>query len=162
MPLTSCTFVLFGATGDLTRRKLLPALFRLFNANSLPERFAIVGFALPDKKTPDYHEFVRAAIHEFIPDHERAEHRVEQFIDLTSFVAANFTDAEGYERLKTELARVDAERGTFGNHLYYMATPTRSRARDPAPSATGRFSDAVGDADAVDAYYRRKAVRDGP
>ncbi len=123
MPLTACTFVLFGATGDLTRRKLLPALFRLFNANSLPERFAVVGFALPDKKTPDYHEFIRAALDEFIPDNERAEHRLEQFIEMTSFVAANFTDAEGYDRLKAELARVDAERGTFGNHLYYLATP---------------------------------------
>ena len=123
MPLNSCTFILFGATGDLTRRKLLPALFRQLKSNSLPDRFGIVGFALPDKKTPDYHDFVRAALVEFIPDSERDEDTVKRFIELTSFVPANFSDAEGYDRLKAELARVDTERGTFGNHLYYMATP---------------------------------------
>ena len=123
MPKSSCIFVLFGATGDLARRKLLPALFRLFNGGALPERFGIVGFALPDKKTPDYHEFVRAALHEFVPDDERSDTRLEAFIALTSFVPANFTDADGYDKLKAELVRVNAERETYGNHLYYLATP---------------------------------------
>ena len=123
MPLTSCTFVLFGATGDLARRKLLPALYRLHCEAMLPQNFAIVGFALPDKTTPDYHQFVRAALNEFVKDSERDSCDFDDFVGLTSFVPANFSDAEGYERLQTELARVEDERHTFGNRLFYMATP---------------------------------------
>ena len=123
MPLSSCTFVLFGATGDLARRKLLPALFRLHCEKMLPEKFAIVGFALPDKTTPDYAQFARAALAEFITDNERNACAFDEFIALTSFVPANFSDAEGYDRLSTELKKVEDERGTFGNRLFYMATP---------------------------------------
>lgn len=123
MPLTSCTFVLFGATGDLARRKLLPALFRLHCEKMLPEKFAIVGFALPDKQTPDYAQFVRAALTEFVTDTERNACALDEFVAMTSFVPANFSDAEGYERLGAELKKVEAERGTFGNRLFYMATP---------------------------------------
>ncbi len=123
MPHTPCIFVLFGATGDLARRKLLPALFRLYCGGHLPPRFAIVGFALPDKKEPDYGPFVRAALTEFVGDDERVTCSLDEFIALTTFIPANFTDGEGYERLAAELARVDAEKGTLGNRLFYMATP---------------------------------------
>lgn len=119
----ACAFVLFGATGDLSRRKLLPALFRLYCEKLLPENFAIVGFALPDKQTADYHEFVRAALQEFVVGKEEIACNLDEFVALTSFVPANFTDADGYDRLKTELARVTTEKETMGNHLFYMATP---------------------------------------
>ena len=119
----ACAFVLFGATGDLSRRKLLPALFRLYCEKLLPEHFAIVGFALPDKEKPDYHEFVRAALQEFVVGSEPDTCDLDEFVALTSFVPANFTDADGYDRLRTELARVTTERDTLGNNLFYMATP---------------------------------------
>jgi len=123
MPAYSCAFVLFGATGDLTRRKLLPALYRLFCGGHLPENFGIVGFALPDKTHPDYHDFVRAALKEFVPESDQDAAKTEEFVRLTSFVPANFTDAEGYHRLRTELERVQQERNTYGNRLFYLATP---------------------------------------
>jgi glucose-6-phosphate 1-dehydrogenase len=125
MPLHSCTFVLFGATGDLSRRKLLPALFRLHCENLLPKNFALVGFALPDQQHPDYADFVRTALKEFVEGSERSACSLDDFIAMTSFVPANFTDAEGYDRLKEELARVETERKTFGNRLFYMATPPK-------------------------------------
>jgi glucose-6-phosphate 1-dehydrogenase len=118
-----CVFILFGATGDLARRKLLPALFRLFCENMLPPKFAVVGFALADKTHPEYPDFVRAALNEFVPDKDRLECHLNDFVALTSFIPANFTDSEGYERLCAELERVEKERGTLGNRLYYMATP---------------------------------------
>jgi glucose-6-phosphate 1-dehydrogenase len=118
-----CVFVLFGATGDLSRRKLLPALFRLFAERLLPENFAIIGFALPDQKHPDYSQLVRAALDEFVDDAPKLGAVLEEFVALTSFVPANFTDADGYERLAAELERVETERGTFENRLFYLATP---------------------------------------
>ena len=126
LPSEPCIFVLFGATGDLSRRKLLPALFRLHTEKMLPPRFAIVGFALPDKRTPDYKEFARAALTEFSKeDIEAHGSALDEFLDFTSFVPANFTDAEGYIRLRDELARVEEQRETHGNRLFYMATPPK-------------------------------------
>lgn len=121
-----CTFILFGATGDLSRRKLIPALFRLHVERMLPRNFAVVGFALPDQKTPEYIPFVRAALTEFSAD-DVAKHgaAMEEFLNLVSFVPANFTDAEGYLRLREELTRVEEAHGTLGNRLYYMATPPK-------------------------------------
>jgi glucose-6-phosphate 1-dehydrogenase len=123
MPVNSCAFVLFGATGDLTRRKLLPALYRLYCGGHLPDNFAVIGFALPDKTHPEYHDFVRAALKEFVPEADQDACKTDEFIQFTSFVAANFTDAEGYDRLKAEMARVEEEKKTYGNRLFYMATP---------------------------------------
>src|SRR5215468_10795945 len=98
----SCAFVLFGATGDLTRRKLLPALFRLFCEKMLPTHFAIVGFCLPHPEKPDYHDFVRWSLKEFVEESDKAGAALEEFVALTSFVPANFTDNDGYERLSEE------------------------------------------------------------
>jgi glucose-6-phosphate 1-dehydrogenase len=120
---SSCAFVLFGATGDLARRKLLPALFRLYCEGMLPERFAFIGFALPDTERPDYKEFALASLTEFVTETERYACKLDDFIALTSFIPGSFTDADGYVKLGEELARVEKERGTFGNRLYYMATP---------------------------------------
>jgi glucose-6-phosphate 1-dehydrogenase len=123
MPASSCAFILFGATGDLTRRKLMPALFRLFCEKMLPERFAIIGFSLPNPQQPDFQQLIRDALKEFVEDSEQHAAQLEEFVQLLSFVPANFTDDDGYVRLGEEMKRVEKERGTFGNRLFYMATP---------------------------------------
>jgi glucose-6-phosphate 1-dehydrogenase len=118
-----CVLVLFGATGDLARRKLLPALFRLCCEDMLPEQFALVGFALPDPKQPDYRAFVRDSLAEFVSDDERRLCALEELAAMTRFIPADFNDPEGYHRLAGALAEVDRERGTQGNRLFYLATP---------------------------------------
>ncbi len=118
-----CIFVLFGATGDLSRRKLLPALFRLYCEDMLPRNFAIVGFAIPDKKQPDYQEFVREALTEFVGDNERHTCALNEFIALTSLIPADFSDPEAYKKLADALKETDAARETGGNRLFYLATP---------------------------------------
>lgn len=123
MSLDPCILVLFGATGDLARRKLLPSLFRLYCEDQLPDQFAVVGFALPDTKFAEYPDFVRDALNEFVGDDERLSCRLDDFVALTSLIASNFTDPDGYHRLAEALATVDAERATLGNRLFYMATP---------------------------------------
>lgn len=123
MALDSSTFILFGATGDLARRKLLPALFRLFCEGLLPERFSVIGFSLPDALKPEYEIFVREALAEFVGESERFACGLDEFVALCRFIPANFTDREGYDRLLETLTKIESERQTQGNRLFYLATP---------------------------------------
>jgi len=113
--------VIFGATGDLTRRKLFPALFRLFSQGLLPRGFGLVGFARHALTDEAFRESMRAALEEFseAPDPEEWE----RFAEAVSYVQGSFDDPAGFLRLAEELRRVDRERGTGGNRLFYMATP---------------------------------------
>ena len=125
MPTTNdpCVFVLFGATGDLSRRKLLPALFRLYCEDLLPHNFAVVGFALPDGRYAEYQDFVRDALAEFISQDERRTCHLDEFIEMCSLVPGNFSDPEAYTKLAEALKKTDEEKGTLGNRLFYLATP---------------------------------------
>jgi glucose-6-phosphate 1-dehydrogenase len=112
--------VIFGASGDLTKRKLLPALFHLEQAGLLPENFAIVGVArrsLEDSFAAD----MKDGILKFGGVKEGADH-LDDFIGKVSYHAMNFDDAAGYESLNALLSKIDDERGTRGNRLFYLAT----------------------------------------
>ena len=112
--------VIFGASGDLTKRKLLPALFHLEQAGLLPEEFAIVGVArraLEDSFAAD----MKDGILKFGGVKENAEH-LDDFIAKVKYHAMNFDDAAGYDQLKTLLEKIDQEAGTQGNRLFYLAT----------------------------------------
>jgi glucose-6-phosphate 1-dehydrogenase len=112
--------VIFGASGDLTKRKLLPALFHLFQANLLPKQFAIVGVArrpLGDEFAAD----MRAGIVQF-GGAEAADPRLDEFAKHIGYCALNFDDPASYAGLKAKLERIDAQQGTNGNRLFYLAT----------------------------------------
>jgi glucose-6-phosphate 1-dehydrogenase len=112
--------VIFGASGDLTKRKLLPALFHLEQSGLLPKEFAVVGVA----RRPLQDEFVkemRQGIVEF-GDVPVSDPKLDAFMAKLSYHALNFDDAAGYAALKTKLEKIDAEHGTQGNRLYYLAT----------------------------------------
>jgi glucose-6-phosphate 1-dehydrogenase len=112
--------VIFGASGDLTKRKLLPALFHLEQAGLLPEEFAIVGVArrpLQDSFAAD----MKDGILKFGGVKDGAEH-LDDFIARVKYHAMNFDDAAGYEQLKDLLGKIDEEHGTQGNRLFYLAT----------------------------------------
>jgi glucose-6-phosphate 1-dehydrogenase len=112
--------VIFGASGDLTKRKLLPALFHLEQAGLLPKEFAIVGVArrpLGDEFAVD----MRAGILEFGGVAEGEPH-LEEFVKKVRYFAMNFDDAAGYEGLKKELDKIAKEIGIGGNRLFYLAT----------------------------------------
>ena len=116
-----CAMVIFGAAGDLTRRKLIPALYNLAKHRLLSENFAIVAFARNIEDEPFREELKREA-----REHLTGELRQESWDWLNERVYtlnANFRDAEAYQRLRELLARVDEERGTAGNYLYYLSTP---------------------------------------
>jgi glucose-6-phosphate 1-dehydrogenase len=120
-PAGPCAIVIFGAAGDLTRRKLIPALFNLAEAGLLPDEFAVVGFA---RRLDD--EELRRQLRDEARRHLTGEFRQETWDWLNERVyrvVGDLSDPEAYVRLKETLAKVDEERGTCGNYLYYLSTP---------------------------------------
>ena len=112
--------VIFGASGDLTKRKLLPALFHLRQNDLLPKQFAIVGVArrpLGDEFAAD----MRAGIVEF-GSVEANDPKLDEFVQHISYFALNFDDPASYAGLKAELDRIDKEKGIGGKRMFYLAT----------------------------------------
>jgi len=115
-----CIVVIFGASGDLTKRKLLPALYHLEQSGLLPENFAVVGVArrpLEQTFAQDMKEGILSG-----GDVERDDPKLDQFVSRIHYHAMNFDDPSGYESLKARLAEIDAKYGTMGNRLFYLAT----------------------------------------
>ena len=117
-----CVLVIFGASGDLTRRKLFPALYALAVRHLLPERFAVLGTARSPLATADFRNQMRDAVQQ----HARDEFRDDVWNDLadaTSYVAMEFDDEQAEDRVAERLRELDRERGTDGNRVYYLAVP---------------------------------------
>jgi glucose-6-phosphate 1-dehydrogenase len=121
-PSPPCTFVIFGAAGDLTMRKLLPALYNLKATGLLPRNFAIVGVARKEKSHEQFREEQSKDIREFatrqVDDSLWAEVRPALY-----YQAGEFTSPDTYTKLKGLLAEVDKTHNTLGNILFYLATP---------------------------------------
>ena len=111
---------IFGASGDLTRRKLLPALYHLFKSNLLPKEFAIVGVARRQLGA-EFAADMRAGILEF-GDATEGDAKLDEFVSHIGYYALNFDDPSNYAGLKAEFERIDKERGLAGSRLFYMAT----------------------------------------
>ena len=112
--------VIFGASGDLTKRKLLPALFHLEQQGQLPENFAIVGVA----RRPLGNEFaedMRQGIIEFSKV-DASDPKLAKFVERIGYYAMSFDDGYGYAGLKAELERVATEKQIGPNRLFYLAT----------------------------------------
>ena len=112
--------VIFGASGDLTKRKLLPALFHLRQADLLPKEFAIVGVARRQLAN-EFAQDMREGIVEF-GGVDAADPKLDEFVSHIGYFALNFDDPASYAGLKAELERIDKERGIGGNRLFYLAT----------------------------------------
>ncbi|WP_394280087.1 glucose-6-phosphate dehydrogenase [Microbacterium sp.] len=116
--------VIFGVTGDLSRKKLMPAVYDLANRGLLPPGFALVGFARRDWEDQDFAEVVYEAVRQ----HARTPFREEtwkQLLQGIRFVQGEFDDKESFARLRETVERLDVERGTMGNHAYYLSIPPK-------------------------------------
>ncbi|MCS6775833.1 MAG: glucose-6-phosphate dehydrogenase [Chloroherpetonaceae bacterium] len=120
---TPCAFVLFGATGDLTRRKIVPALFDLDLQGLLPDPFVIIAFARRDKDDTTFREDLRAAVREFAPQLPTDGPEWQEFARHVFYLRSNLDDPEGYRRLAQRLQELDRTFGLGGNRLFYLATP---------------------------------------
>src|SRR5881394_4074323 len=115
-----CSIVIFGATGDLTHRKLIPALYNLAAEGELPPAVAIIGFARRPKSDDDFRKEMEAAVQEFSRQAVRDE-IWKTFSQSLSYHQSEFGDEAGYKSLGDRLENVDNERGTRGNRLFYFA-----------------------------------------
>jgi glucose-6-phosphate 1-dehydrogenase len=120
-----CGVVIFGVTGDLARKKLMPAIYDLANRGLLPAAFALVGFGRRDWS----HEAFAEVVLESVKQHARTPFRQEVWDRLTEgirFVQGNFDDEASFGKLAEQLDKLDAERGTGGNHAFYLSIPPKA------------------------------------
>ncbi|MHC8495482.1 MAG: glucose-6-phosphate dehydrogenase [Actinomycetes bacterium] len=114
--------VLFGVTGDLARKKIMPAIYDLANRGLLPPGFAIVGFARREWADEDFAQ----EVHDAVRSHARTPFREEVWQQLSQgirFVAGDLNDPSAFDRLKHTLHEVDRACGTLGNHAFYLSIP---------------------------------------
>lgn len=116
--------ILFGVTGDLSRKKLMPAIYDLANRGLLPPAFSLVGFARRDWSRQDFEQVVHEAVRKYART-EWSEDVWNQLVQGVRFVSGRHDDPDAFARLKATVDELDNERGTSGNHTFYLAIPPR-------------------------------------
>lgn len=117
-----CVVVIFGATGDLTARKLVPALYNLAQENHIPQNTSIVGFARGEHTKLSFRESMAEALDKFSRTKPSKEFWP-KFQNQIFYNRSDFTNDQGYEKLKKLLEQIDKEFGTQGNRIFYLSTP---------------------------------------
>src|SRR5246127_3146370 len=119
-----CVLVMFGVTGDLARKKLMPALYDLANRGLLPPGFSLVGFARRDWEHEDFAQITYQAVKE----HARTPFREtvwQQLAEGMRFVPGEFDDDAAFDKLAETVRELDRERGTGGNYAFYLSIPPK-------------------------------------
>ncbi len=143
--------VIFGVTGDLSRKKLMPAVYDLANRGLLPPGFALVGFARRDWVDQDFAQVV----HDAVKQYARTPFDEDVWTQLSAgirFVQGEFDDAEAFARLKATIEELDRGRGTMGNHAFYLSIPPKS-----FPQVTEQLRNS-GLAEQKDGQWRRVVI----
>ena len=120
-----CVLVMFGVTGDLARKKLLPAIYDLANRGLLPPGFSLVGFARRDWEDEDFAQLT----YEAVKEHARTPFRDtvwQQVSEGVRFVQGAFDDDAAFDMLAETVRSLDAERSTGGNYAFYLSIPPRA------------------------------------
>ena len=118
-----CAVVVFGASGDLAHRKLLPALYNLAVGAHLPASFGLVGVSKSPFTHAEFQKDMREAVGKFSRQKPIDDEVWKDFADGLRYCAGSFDDADTFQRLKAQLEELDKTRGTRGNRLFYFATP---------------------------------------
>jgi len=146
-----CTMVIFGASGDLTKRKLLPALYNLAKKNLLPKDFALVGCANQEISQDEFRSRVKNDLKEFGGATDDCAF-CNWLLERLYYASGDFRDPAAYQRLKPLLAEMEQKHGTRGNYFYYLAT---------TPSLFGEIIQQLGAANLTeqpDGYWRRVVI----
>ncbi len=118
-----CNVVFFGATGDLMKRMLMPAMWNLRLGDILPANYGIVGFSRSDDDDEKFRDEMHRSIDEFSRSGPAKEPLWSDFAKHLSYVAGTFDDVAGFHKLREQLEKNDRELGTAGNRLFYLSTP---------------------------------------
>ncbi|WP_415954251.1 glucose-6-phosphate dehydrogenase [Streptomyces sp. KLOTTS4A1] len=116
--------VIFGVTGDLSRKKLMPAVYDLANRGLLPPGFSLIGFARREWQDEDFAQ----EVHDAVKQHARTPFREEvwqQLIQGMRFIQGNFDDDDAFEQLKATMEDLDKKQGTGGNFAFYLSVPPK-------------------------------------
>ena len=119
----SMVMVIIGASGDLTRRKLMPALYLLHKYKRLPEHFAILGLSRTEFTDEGYRERIRAQLLRYVKPEEVDEEQIHSFIHLLYYFSMDPADSDAYLLLQPKLLELDKIIGNCEHYLYYLATP---------------------------------------
>jgi glucose-6-phosphate 1-dehydrogenase len=136
--------IIFGVTGDLARKKLMPAVYDLANRGLLPPGFALVGFARRDWEDQDFAKVV----HDSVAKYARTpfdEDVWKQLAEGIRFVQGEFDDDAAFAQLKKTLDDLDKTRGTMGNHAFYLSIPPKSFPQVTEQLRRSGLADQIGD-----------------
>jgi glucose-6-phosphate 1-dehydrogenase len=117
--------VIFGASGDLTKRKLIPDLFDLFKQKLLPDNFAVLGVSRTEYSNEAFREKMKEGIITFSRNKEENADEINNFIKNIYYLPLATEDAGEYSKLKDELTKLDSALGTNGNYIFYLSTPPK-------------------------------------
>ena len=115
--------VIFGASGDLTKRKLIPSLFQLYEKGMLPKKFAILGVARSAYPYEQYREMLKEAFIKNTKPEEESIVKFGEFLKLVYYQSLETTNPESYEPLKIRLQEMSTSLEIPDNYLYYLSTP---------------------------------------
>lgn len=116
-----CLVVVLGATGDLTGRKLMPALFNLAREGHLPQRYAVVGYARREKSDEDFRKDIREALEKHSRTRPESSAEEEDFLSRIHYAQGNLDDAAGFDELKKRIEEIEKREDLPGNRLFYFA-----------------------------------------
>src|SRR5437588_908300 len=116
-----CIMVIFGAAGDLTKRKLIPALYNLKKSSLLSDNFAVIGVARAEYDDEEFRQRLRDDMNEFATE-EIDSQSWDWLAERLYYISGDFENEETFARLKAELERIDQERQANGNYFFYLAT----------------------------------------
>ncbi len=118
----SLSFVIFGAHGDLTKRKLVPAMYALFLQGLLPKGFALLGTSRTPMTDEAFRNLMKESLIKFAPDLPFEEDSWARFASSLYYRSTDSSKPEGYEVIKSTLAELDSKHGTKGRHIFYLST----------------------------------------
>ncbi|MBL8008439.1 MAG: glucose-6-phosphate dehydrogenase [Ignavibacteria bacterium] len=118
-----CLMVIFGASGDLTKRMLIPSLYKLFGERLLPENFTVAGFSRKEMNQESFRKAMKEGISEAGISGLFSADVLENFCKRLYYFTADYSDPESYKSLKSGLEEIETERKLNGNRLLYMAVP---------------------------------------
>ncbi len=130
-----CTVIIFGASGDLAKRKLVPALFNLAREHRLPGGFSMVGYSRSEISHEAFRDMMHESVAQFSSSGPPTPVEWDGFAEGLFYVAGKYDNLDDYLKLKAQLEKLDAERGTSGNRVFYLSTP---------PSLIGPIMDTLG------------------
>ncbi len=152
-----CAMVLFGASGDLTKRKLVPALFNLVKASLLPKNFAILGIAVDQLGEEQF----RSQVTSFLPAEDRGSEAWNWFQQRLYYHCGDFGDPATYSSIHDRLSQIDQQHNTEGNYLFYLATSPKFFAYDSARALNRQIKVVLGEDQIyrIDHYLGKETVQ---